>query len=151
MAHGYAVEGSHTTDTETILGLYGAGVVTIRPSVYYIMVGSETNSADSTNVMHVKFFTAWAPSGGAAVTPLALEQGDRAPLASAYQASTVDPTYTSAVPLLAICLNQKLTFQWYAREGGELIGNNADDSGIGNEIITTQGTSVLSTTFHFTE
>jgi len=147
MPSNYAIEGSVAVAGDTTLAVIGSA--TIMPRVYYIMVGSESAAADETDVSVIKRFT--ADGTGTSVTPEPIMADDRAAIATAKQTYTAEPTY-AGIPYLNICLNQKLIYQWYAREGGEIVGAKAAGDGIGHQITSFQaGTPTVSCTMHFSE
>jgi len=143
----YAVEGSVAVAGDSPLTVIGSA--TVMPGIFYVMLGSESSPVDATIIAVVKRFT--ADGTGSVVTPEPLQADDRAANVTAKQTYTVEPTY-AGVPYLNICLNQKLIYQWFAREGGELIGAKAAGDGIGLQLTTfSTGTPTMSAVFHFKE
>lgn len=147
MPSNYAIEGSVALAGDTTVTAIGSA--SVMPRIYYVMVGAESNAADETDVSVIKRFT--ADGTGTGVTPEPIDGNDRAAVCTAKQTYTGEPTY-AGIPYLNICLNQKLIYQWYAREGGEIVGAKAAGDGIGHQLTTFQaGTPTVSCTMHFSE
>jgi hypothetical protein len=129
MSRKYAIDGAQTvaSPTDTVLGLTSAA--TIRPKVFYVCFGSNASPADNALQWLLQRYT--AAGTATAVTPLALDPGDPAALASAGENHTVEPTYTANEILLNVSVNQRATFQWIARPGCELVLPATAANGVG--------------------
>jgi hypothetical protein len=149
MARNYAIEGSvNAVVGDTTLAIVSK--TTARPAIYYVTHSCEASSADANDVWQLRRYTTTAPSGGTARVPEPLEVGDVAALCTAQAAPTTEPGYTG-LPLLTWGLNQKLIYQFYAREGGEFVAAASATAGHGVDPSVVQTAAVYSTTFHYTE
>lgn len=125
MSRKYAVNGNcvNTASATLPLGIL-IGATTIRPLIYDILVGSDATPADNAAKYNIQRSTTtgtWAGTGGAAITPQALDPADPAALATANQGiASVGPTLTAAAFLLQWAQNQRATFRWVAAPGSEL-------------------------------
>ena len=149
MGPAYAIEGSHGTAADTAVGLQSVAIA--RPHCYYVGISSETNSADNTDVYEVKLADGTGAGTSTGVTPKPLNDGFAASDATGEQAYSAEPTTYDAVPMLKVGLNQKLFFQWFAREGGELVVPAVANATLGIFIVSQETASSTSGVFHFFE
>lgn len=149
MARRYSVDGQDTnTAATTILGLTSAA--TVRPKLYDMVMGSDATPADNAAEYVLQRYT--AAGTVTAVTPQALDPGDPAALASAGEAHTVEPTYTSNAIMLQWAQNQRATFRWVAAPGGEIVLPATAANGVGVQVIGIAGSAVnMNVTFHYEE
>lgn len=111
MARRYAVTGTDTnTASTTQAGITSAA--TVRPVLYYIEISSPATPAEQAAEYFIQRYTAAGTS--TAFTPVALDPGDPASLASAGINHSVEPTYTASAVMLRWAMNQRVTFQWAA-------------------------------------
>jgi hypothetical protein len=149
MGRRYSIDGQDTNTVDTtILGLTSAA--TIRPKIYDILMGSPAAPADNAAKYVLQRYT--APGTLSAVTPQALDPGDPASLAAGGKAHSVEPTYTANAIMLQWSLNQRATFRWVASPGGEIILPATANNGVGIQVLTVGGSSVVVTScIHFEE
>jgi hypothetical protein len=134
----YSGAGQDTnTAATTIVELRSA--TTIRPRIYDFILGSDATPADNAAEYVLQRTTTAGTS--TSFTPVALDPGDPASLASFGQAHSAEPTYTAAALLLDIATNQRATFRWVAAPGGELV-LPAAANGVGLQVITVAGSAV---------
>ena len=126
----YSASGSQTltTSATTSLGL-AAQSTAHRNMVYEMWFGNIGAPADLVTVHTVQRIT--ADGSGSAVTPTALDTGDRASQCTCLENHTGEPTYTANTQLLEVPLNHRATFRWVAAPGGEIITPATDNNGIG--------------------
>lgn len=97
---------------------------TVRPVIYDVTMGSDSTPADNASTFAFQRGTTagtWAGSGGAAITPQALDPADPAAASTANQGvASVGPTLTASAFLLQWSQNQRATFRWVAAPGSEL-------------------------------
>src|SRR3954463_4319344 len=118
MARRYSGAGQDTnTAATTIVEL--RSTTAIRPRIYDFILGSDATPADNAAEYVLQRTTTAGTS--TSFTPVALDPGDPASLASFGQAHSAEPTYTAAALLLDIATNQRATFRWVAAPGGELV------------------------------
>lgn len=147
----YAIVGQGAAGTnKTILTLVGA--TTIRPEVFYLLIGSDDTPADAAYEFSVNRITA-AGTAGSSVTPQALDPGDPASLAtSGSGVFSGEPTYTSAANLLMVGMNQRATFQFFAHPDHPLKIPATASNGLGVRCISAStGTANINSTIHFRE
>lgn len=127
-ARGYSISGQDTnTAGTTMLTLVSAA--TVRPELYDVVVGSVATPADNAAQYYVQRFT--AAGTVTAVTPQALDPADPAALVTAGVNASVEPTYTAGAIMLRVPKNQRATFRWVAREGGEIKSPATAANGLG--------------------
>jgi hypothetical protein len=109
-----------TTSTTVGVGSIEAPAANMRRiSLYEMIFGSAAAAADNTFEFEVNRSTTAAT--GTAVTPEPLDMADAACVALAKSNLTVQGTNTAGKIPLSAPLNQRATFRWLAKEGGELI------------------------------
>lgn len=150
MGRRYSINGTRSvaSPTQTLLTLVSAA--TIRPKIYDLIMGSNATPADNALEWLLQRFTV-AGTAGSSVTPAPLDPADPAALASAGQAHSAEPTYTSAKVLLDVAMNQRSTQRWVAAPGGELISPATAANGIGVQPIHASFTGSVIATIHFEE
>ena len=139
MGRRYVATGKDTNTASTsILGVTSAA--TVRPKIYDLIWGSDATPADNAAEYFLQRYTAAGTS--TSVTPLALDPGDPAALASAGKAHTVEPTYTANALLLDWMQNQRATFRWVAAPGSELVLPATAANGAGIVVNAVAGSAV---------
>jgi len=131
MGRNYAsVLASSTAQSSTLLiaALGMAASPAVRPSIYDIVIGSDSTPADNATTYAFQRFT--TSGTGTAVTPQALDPADPAATALAQQAQSVGGTLSGPF-LMDIALNQRATVRWVAAPGSELRIPATSGSGIG--------------------
>lgn len=119
MGRRYSGYGSDTnTNNTTQIELRSA--TTIRPRIYDFLIGSSATPADNAGE-YVFRRTTTAGTAGSTFTPVALDPGDPASLATFNVNHSAEPTYTAASDLLHFATNQRATFRWVAAPMGELV------------------------------
>ena len=144
MARRYSVSGNRTlTAAKTIINVTSAA--TVRPKIYEFSLGSDATPADNCSSFIVQRHTAAGTS--TAFTPIALDNGDPAALASAGYNHTVEPTLTASSFLYQSALNQRATFRWVAAPGSEFVlpATAANGASIVTNAIGGSGTNCLAT------
>ena len=137
----YAVDYQRTASTTASVGNLVANATRPRRLKWYdIEVGSEATPAD--NAFLWRFQRCTTAGTSTAVVPQPLSSADAATEAAAGENHTVEPTYTAAAILLHLALNQRATFRWVAREGGELISPATASNGIGVQTPTSSAVAV---------
>lgn len=148
MQRRYSSTGDQAVGTDqSVLGLTSA--TTIRPSVYFIVIGSAATPADQASKFLVMRYT--AAGTATAFTPIAHDPGDPAALASAGYNHTVEPTYTASSNLLQVSLNQQNTFKWETLPQYGLKAPATAANGIGLKSSSATGTAVHEATFFHAE
>src|SRR3990167_6118513 len=101
----YSIDGQDTnTAATTILGV-DAGATAHRIKVYDLVCGSDATPADNAAEYVLQRYTVDGTS--TAVVPQPLDFADAAALSEAGEAHSAEPTYTSALILLALMQNQR--------------------------------------------
>lgn len=143
----YSAIGFQATAADSILGVIGSASVT--PAVYYVSLSNAETPADAAVECEVKHFT--AEGTGTAVTPVPLNANSPAAVSTALSEHSAEPTYAGVV-LLQATFNQRSHYQWYANQGGELVGQLAANDGIGILLIAASaGTPQVDAVMHFEE
>lgn len=124
----YGFSGSiNSAVTKTIWGV--AATAAVRPAIFDILIGSNATPADNASEWQVLRFTAAGTS--TAVVPTATDSGDPASTSICGKNHSAEPTYSPAVSLLDIPLNQRATFRWVAAPGSEFVAPATAASGFG--------------------
>lgn len=149
MQRRYASTGDqNAAATVTIIGITSAA--TIRPSVYFLVIGSAATPADQAFNLKIKRFTAAGTS--TAFTPIALDPADPAALAAAGYNHTVEPTYTASSDLLSVSFNQQNTFKWETLPQFGLKAPATAANGLGLQfVVVSGGTALCEATFWHAE
>src|SRR5215211_9125983 len=96
------------------------GATTLRRAfIYHVQFGAADAPAASDGPIVWKIDRQTTLGTRTAATPAPLDVQDAAALITAGVNATVEPTVTSATQLLEIPLNQRSTYQWIAKDGGE--------------------------------
>jgi hypothetical protein len=155
MARRYSEAGNNistTSSLKTMLTLISTAA--IRATVYDLSFGTEGTPADTSYQFLVQRTTA-AGTGGAAVTPTALDPGDPAATATSVSGSTaitVEPTYTAnVIPWGPMGVNQRATYRWVAAPGGEIVCPSTAAAGVGARVLSGSGTAQADALFHHVE
>jgi hypothetical protein len=98
--------------------IYQPASPTIRPALLSILVSSPSAPVDAAIDLYLYRTTA-APGTPVAVTPAAVDPQDAASNILCSKQATVEPTATTL--LLALSVNQKNTYQWFAVPGAEIM------------------------------
>lgn len=131
----------------TILGLTSA--TTIRPTLYFFVVGSGATPADQAVNMQIQRFTAAGTSTG--VTPAAIDPGDPASLAAGGSNHTAAPTYTAGAIVMSVSFNQQNTFKYETLPEYGLKAPATAANGLGLQFVVSTGTALFEATFHHAE
>ena len=139
MQRRYTISGDqNAAATITILGMTSA--TTIRPSLYFLTVGSAATPADQASSFKCLRFT--AAGTATAFTPIAHDPADPAALAAGGYNHTVEPTYTASSDLLHFSLNQQNTYKWETLPQFGLKAPATAANGIGLRFIVATGTAL---------
>lgn len=151
MARGYAVNGPSATGTANKTAATIVGSTSVRPRLYEFSLGLTTapNSTDQQLEFGVGRFTA-AGTAGSAPTPLAIDPGDVAAVATAGITHSAEPTYASTY-LMDNGENQRAFFRWVAVPGLEFIAPATSANGIGAKNIAIAASSIVLATLMWTE
>lgn len=124
----YGFSGSITgAATKTVTGVTATSAV--RPAVYEFSISSNATPADNSSEWQVLRFTAAGTS--TSVTPTVFDSGDPASTSVCGKNHSVEPTYSPAVPLYDIAVNQRASFRWVAVPGSEFLAPATAANGIG--------------------
>lgn len=146
-ARRYSTNGARTnTSAKTIIELRSA--TTIRPAIYDLVSSSGATPADAAVEVYLQRTTTAGTS--TSFTPIALDSGDPAALASSGFNHTVEPTYTAAAVLFDFAQNQRATFRWVAAPESE-IQLPAAANGIGALVNAVSSTFSQSMVLHYAE
>lgn len=153
MARSYSVYADNIAaqNSATVPQAQIVGAATIRPKIYDLMLGSPSVPADQAASWCLRRSTT-ASAGGTAVTPVPIDPGDPASLASAMVAPGMGaPTLTAGLFLLQWAQNLRATFRWVAAPGKELVIPATANNGITmlNPVLT--GAFNVSLTIEFEE
>ena len=145
----YSVDGEQNiaSPDDTCLGITTA--TTVRPGVYFIMIGCSGTPADSAITHYAQRST--AAGTATSVTPQPLDIDDPAALASAGENHTGEPTYTSNAVLFRLALNQRASHSWYADAFGALCISDTSAAGIGFFPVHASSTVLIDMTLHYFE
>ena len=133
----YSVSGVTPVGTTlTLLNLTGG--TTIRPTVYDIVIGSDSSPADVATRFQVTN-TSSVGTGGTTVNPRPLDPLTVAATATCLR-GTFSGTPTIGNILLEISLNQRATFRWVAAPGSELIAAATANNGLQIFSVSSSGT-----------
>lgn len=114
--NGYGTDTNTANTTQVEL----RSATTIRPFVYDLLVSSNATPADNSGEYALRRTTT-AGTAGSTFTPVALDPGDPASLATFNVNHSAEPTYTANSDLLHFATNQRATFRWVAAPDGEII------------------------------
>lgn len=148
MARKYSTTGNGAAGTTKTM-LTVIGVATTRGWIYDVVIGSDATPADLAGNFTLSRFT--AAGTATAVTPLALDQGNPAPLLTSGKNHSAEPTYAAGSELMQFGLNQRATFRWVAAPGGELVVPATAANGIGTRTSSHGGTPNVLATMHWDE
>lgn len=151
MSKNYVVNGPNASGTANKTCVNVIGSAAIRPMVNYFAVGPTTapNATDQ-NYEFIVARTTAAGTAGSSPTPLALDPGDAAAVATAAITHSAEPTYAATL-LMQMYVNQRGTFQWYAAPGGEFIGSATSANGVALKLSAVTAAMVLDGTVQWRE
>lgn len=115
--HAYANKTNTASSTVPMFCITGG--TTIRVGIYDILVSSDATPADNVAEYAIRRTTARG-TASTSFTPVALDSGDPAAIATFDTAWSANPTITANSDLLQWAQNQRTTFRWVAAPGGEL-------------------------------
>jgi hypothetical protein len=131
----YGVSGPNASGAATKTGATVVASATVRPRVYEAIIGNSATPADQAALYALTRFTA-AGTAGSSPTPIAVDPGDVAAVATAGITHSAEPTY-AATDLLQIPLNQRATHRWVAWQPGyELMAPATAANGIGARLVS---------------
>lgn len=145
----YSVDGEQNIASPDDTCLILTTATTVRPGIYFIMVGVSGTPADSAITHYGQRSTAAGTS--TAVTPQPLDLDDPAALCSAGENSTIEPTYTSNAILFRLALNQRASHSWYADAYGALTISDTSAAGLGFFPVHASSTVLVDMTLHYFE
>ncbi len=128
----------------------------IRPHVYQLNISSAATPADNAWKFAVQRSTTvgtWGGSGGAALTPQALDSADPAAVATANQGiCSAGPTLTASAFLWQQALNQRASMIWQAVPGCELVAPATANNGLALMALTGSASATeIDFCWHYTE
>lgn len=145
----YAANGGQTvtSPTDSTLGITGA--TTVRPTIYEMLLGSSSTPGD--NALEHFLQRSTAAGTATSVTPTPLDSADPASTTTAGENHTAEPTYTSALILFRLALNQRASHRWIADPDGGLVVPATANNGIGLYTVHASATPDVSATIYFQE
>lgn len=150
----FSVIGDQTAGAnQSIVAIGNGAAVTYNAHLYELIVSSITTAPADANIrFRMRKYTAAGTATSVVPEPLDPDlTDDMAAISSGYSNHTVEPTYTG-VAYLDFGMNQRNTWRWIARPGGEVIVKKAKSNGIGVECVSINtGTPELSANVHFKE
>lgn len=151
MSRGYSINGPSATGTANKTACTVIGGTTVRIRIFEFAVGLTTapNSTDQQLEFAVGRTTTTG-TAGSNPTPLAIDPGDAAAVATAGITHSAEPTYASTY-LMDQAMNQRAFFRWVSVPGQEFVipATASNCCGLKNVAIT--ATSVVLGTFFWTE
>lgn len=108
------------TNTASTTQVELRSATTVRPKIYDIVVSSNATPADNSGE-YVLRRTTTAGTAGSTFTPVAIDPGDPASLATFNVNHSAEPTYTANSDLFHFATNQRATFRWVAPPEGEFV------------------------------
>lgn len=152
MARGYSVNGPSATGTALKTAVTVIAASTVRPRIMEFAVGLTTapNSTDQQLDFALQRFTA-AGTAGSSPTPLPIDPGDVAAVATAGITHSAEPTYTSTGILFEQAMNQRAMFRHVAVPGFEFMAPATAANGIGLKNVAIAVTAVMTGTILFLE
>jgi hypothetical protein len=134
MARAYSVSGVNASGSATKTIVTVIASATVRPRLFDVTLGSSASPADQAALYAITRFTA-VGTAGTSPTPIALDPGDVAAVATAGSAHSAEPTYAST-DLLQIPLNQRATFRYVSSPGMEFLAPATSANGIGVRLVS---------------
>ena len=146
---GYQTGKTNTTSTTVPLwSLIGAA--TFRLQLYDLIASSDATPADNYAEFSIKRNTSNG-TAGSTFTPVALDPGDPASLATFIVNQNGTPTLTASSEVLGWSQNQRATFRWVAVPDGELIIPATAANGLSLMAVGSNSTGTYSFTAHWRE
>ncbi len=146
---GYQTAKTNTTST-TVPQWSLVGAATFRIQLYDILVGADATPADNYAEFSLKRNTSNG-TAGSTFTPIALDPGDPASLATFITNQNGTPTLTASSEMLGITLNQRATFRWVAVPDGEIIVPATAANGLSLMAVGSNATGTYNWTCHWKE
>lgn len=134
--------------TASMLGI--TGTTAIRPTIYYVGLGSAATPADNAIEWYAGRTTG-AGTGSGTTTPQALDPGDPASTSTAASDHTAEPTYTASAIMLRLPLNQRATHSLYLEPDSGWVIPATTANGIALYPVHSSFTGVVSGTMYFQE
>lgn len=147
---GYTVSGPNATGTANKTLITVIATTATRPCIFDVVIGNSATPADQAAKLAVTRWTTSAGTAGSSPTPLALDPGDVAAVATAGITHSAEPTYAST-NLLSVSMNQRATFRWVASPGYELKNPATATTGLGLQLVSATATSIFDGTVYFFE
>lgn len=140
MARGFIGNGPSASGTANKTALTIVASATVRPRLFEFSVGLATapNATDQQCNFAVGRFTVAGTTAASAPTPLPIDPGDVAAVATLGWTHSAEPTYTAGGSLCDQWMNQRAMFRWVAVPGYEFLAPATAANGIGlfNKAIT---------------
>lgn len=152
MSKKYAAVGVQTTNTTT--GKTMLTIITttgVRVGLYDLIVGSDGTPADNVVRYLAQRFTAVGTTTASPPTPVKLDDGDIAGIATTGWDHTGEPTYTANTVVHDLATNQRATFRWIAAPDGEMKAPATASAGIGVTSLSPAYTGRTRVTAHWYE
>ena len=133
MSRGFVASGPSASGTANKTAVTVVGSASVRPRLFEYSVGVATapNATDQQLNFAVQRFTAAGTSAGSAPTPLSIDPGDVAAVATVGWTHSGEPTYTAGGALADQWMNQRAMFRWVAVPGFEFVSAATSGNGIG--------------------
>ena len=117
------------------------------PFLHVEVVGSTATPAD--NALEFILQRCTTTGTRTSITPAALDSADPASIATAGQAHSAEPTYTSGAILLDLAMNQRATQRWVPSPGREIKLPATASNGVGLQPVHASFTGNVTATMHF--
>jgi len=152
MSRGYTVNGPSATGTSLKTAVTVVATAAVRPRIFEFAVGILTNpnATDQQLEFALQRFTA-AGTAGSSATPLSIDPGDVAAIATSRITHSAEPTYTATGFLFDQAMNQRAMFRWVAVPGYEFMAPATAANGIGLKNVLVTATSVITGTIMWME
>lgn len=134
---------------KTMLTVIGA--TTVRPSIFDVLVGNSQAPADAAAQVALARFTAAGTTAASAPTPLPLDPGDVAALATLGWTHSAEPTYTAGGSGVEMNFNQRTPVRWVANPGYEFKGAASANNGVGLRLVASTAAMILRGVVHWYE
>jgi len=147
MARGYTVNGPSASGTANKTAVTVISSTSVRPRLFEFQVGLTTapNSTDQ----QLEFLlgrTTTTGTAGSNPTPLPVDPGDVAAVATAGITHSAEPTYTASSFLADQAMNQRAMFRWVAVPGYEFLAPATASNCLGLKNVAITAAAVITGT-----
>jgi hypothetical protein len=145
----YSVDGEQNIASPTVSCLGVTSASTVRPGIYFVMIGISGTPADSAVTHYIQRHT--AAGTVTSVTPVPLDSGDPAALAQSGENHTIEPTLTANLIVFRLALNQRASHSWWADPYGALCLPATAANGLTHYPVHASSTVLVDVTMHYFE